>query len=353
MGTLAEAFYKYCATCFYSSSSAIYIAYGLVVIAASFMPTRARSHALIAPPHFADLGIGGPRSSPQMKLFEQIAFLFSVDAFFAIIGGLIWLIKKVANITKPRVQMRTFVRFVNFYFLIIPLPAAFMHPLKSLHPHPRQPDVVLMFAVVLLILINALGDVISFNLTLAFYNKNLKGFYRATATGARDFYRDLLLEAKTYLAVVFGALVALSVLAVVLAVSSILFGIQVNQCDFSLTAENGARVLDRIMRTHELVREMYWFPNGEAGPFGLPGIPGIFLYGLSSFIPTIAMLTLSIIWLLMLPLRLVMFMPVAQQYRIICAEIVVLLICSAVSNLFHIDLSILDFYRFLNTKWAT
>lgn len=342
----------FCNQCVYSTSSEIYIAYALLVLAAGFIASRinfAHPAALGADGSSTALVLGEfgrldqPKKSIQSQAISAIVSILSVETFFFLIDAVVSFVKKIANITEPRIQMRTFVRFLNFYFIVIPLPASFMPPVP---PHvQRPPDAILLSAVVLLIITNAIGDVFSFNLTIWSYTK-FENRYRERGAPKDEsplsFYRSLWSEAVIYYVILRGAAYSLLVLIIVLTVSSVLFGVQVGECTFALTSDNALKVLDRMRRFPELAGEMYWFKAGGPAPFGLPGIPGIFIYGMTTFLPTILMLAFALVWLLALPLRIALFLPANATLRVLISEITVLALCSALSYVFGINISVFD-----------
>lgn len=280
-----------CKDCVLFSSSGLFLAYGLLVLVASLTPfskpdfqkrKTAKRRASRTPPMIGELGeIAKPRPSVG-ALVLQLTLRIASFHFFA------WLVQKMLAFIRIAYLMRdkpsfgkSLLRYLIFYLIIIPLPAAFMPPVGDIQ---RKPDLQLMCAVVLLIIINAFGDAISVRVTLRKFEE-LK-FEKTTIenTIAEDFWAAVRNEISYYFAVVRGTLYSLVILGGVLALSSVLFGVQVGQLDFAFSNDFILGAFDRIRQTPSLVFDFYWFRD-EPGPFGLPGIPGLFLYGLTTSYP--------------------------------------------------------------------
>lgn len=346
-----------CKDCVFFSSSGLFLAYGVLVFLASVAPfaksdlqkakSAGRSQSR-RPPMIGELGeLTRPRPSVGAMLLQLILKIASFR-FFA------YLVVRVLNFIRTVFLMRdnpsfgkSFLRYLIFYFVIIPLPAAFMPPVTDAQ---RKPDFQLMCAVVLLIVINALGDAISVRVTLRKFGQ-LK-FEKTTIenTNTEDFWAAVRNEMSYYFAVVRGTIYSLVILVGVLALSSVLYGVQVGQLDFALSWNFVLGALDRVRQTPSLAFDFYWFRD-QAGPFGLPGIPGLFLYGLTTFLPMIALFALGVAWLALLPFRIAVNLPGPVALRIVSSELAVIAVCIAAKEILRIDL--LQFYFFLMHTWMT
>src|SRR5262245_14590605 len=98
------------------------------------------------------------------------------------------------------------------------------------------------------------------------------------------------------------------VLVAVLACSSVLYGVQVGQFDFEFSWTFAQNAWARMRKFSELPYLPYWF-RGQTGPFEMGGIPGLFLYGLTTFIPVIILSLLALLWLFLLPFRIAINLP--------------------------------------------
>lgn len=141
-------------------------------------------------------------------------------------------------------------------------------------------------------------------------------------------------EVTYYLTVLLGALCSLGVLVAVLIFSSILYGIQIGQMDFGFTEDFLLSAWDRARRFPELATTMYWFRN-QPGPFGSAGVPGLFIYGLTTFLPILIFGCLAAFWLLLIPFRIAVDLPptTSPVLRVISVEAAVFLLCLVTSLL--------------------
>jgi hypothetical protein len=270
------------------------------------------------------------RKAPEVPdLAERAAFvlnfLASFSLFLQIVDVAREFIRTLFFMRDNPTPLRSFMRYLNFYYLIIVLPAAFMPPVS--HPQ-RPPDFQLLAAVILLICVNALGDVISVRIFLRIFPRFEPSKYEQWKKMQPDPWVGLRGEISYYLAVIFGGLCCLVVLIVVLMCSSVLYGVQIGQMDFGLTQSFFYNAWDRIVRFTELPRTLYWF-RGQPGPFGTAGVPGLFLYGLTTFLPMIILACLALFWLLLIPFRLAVSLPPTTPpwARVISAQLALLGMC--------------------------
>jgi len=235
-----------------------------------------------------------------------------------------------------------------FYFLIIPLPAAFLAPIGYAQ---AQPDIHLLTAVVLLIFVNAIGDLISTRITIRIF-ENILSICRKRPPVEKNgrLKQGALFELKIYFTTILDMIAVIAVLCCVLVLSSVLFGVQIGAYRFSFEFETLASMWDRATRFPELFSELYWFRDfGETvDPIG--GIPGMLIFGATTFIPTIIILGCSLIWSLTIPLRVVLQLPKSKVSRIFSAELSVFAVCLIVSGIFSVNVP--GVYSFLTTMWA-
>lgn len=308
--------------------------YGLFVFVVSILASRAAtpigaqvrmSHGRLPPILGGELPY--PRNPPKTSIIAD-TFAFALDLasfsfFLRITQSAIQFIRTIFLMTDNPTPLRSFWRYLNIYYLAVLLPAAFMPPVS--HPQ-RPPDFHLLAAVVLMICVNAVGDVISVRIILNMFKKFEPQKYAKLIHD--DPRTDLWKEAAYYFAVLRGGVYCLAVLAGVLICSSILYGVQIGQMDFGLTEDFFRNSWDRVLRFPELTSTLYWF-RGQPGPFGLAGIPGLFLYGLTTFLPIIILSFLAIIWLLLIPFRIAVNLPstTSPVLRVISAEAAVFAMC--------------------------
>jgi hypothetical protein len=338
---MASEILKICKVCLFDGA---YLFYAVFVFLVSLAALRTNKYAVagaagpaaeVLPPlPGGELPFLQPRTQPRVSVVGD-AFSYAVDlasfSFFLLMTR--WALDLIRTIFLMRDNpsfIRSFWRYLNVYYLVIVLPAAFMPPVA--HPQ-RAPDFNLLAAVSLLILINALGDVVSVRLILNLFKTfDPEKFLRLPES---DPWRRLRAEVTYYLAVLRGGSYCVLILCAVLVVSSILYGIQIGQMDFGFTSDFFLNAWDRILKFPELVTTMYWFRN-QPGPFGWTGIPGLFLYGLMTFLPMIILSTFATFWLLLIPFRIAVNLPATTPpvVRVISAEAAVFAMCVGLSYLF-------------------
>jgi hypothetical protein len=130
----------------------------------------------------------------------------------------------------------------------------------------------------------------------------------------------------------------------------VLYGVQIGQVDFAFSWKFLVGALDRVQQTPSLAFDFYWFRD-EPGPFGLPGIPGLFLYGLTTFLPMIVLFFLGVAWLALLPFRIAVNLPGPMPLRLISSEFAVIAFCITAEEILKID--VLHVYFLLMHAWTT
>jgi hypothetical protein len=339
-----------CRECALFNGSLFYLAYGLIVLLASVTRFRQSSQAVATapvgedkkPPLAGELGeLFSLRASISTQLVAALLAVGSFDFFRAMVQRVVAFIRFVFLMGDKPSFLVSLRRYLVFYYLAIPLPAAFLAPV--LHEQ-RKPDFHLLIAVVLLIFVNALGDVISVRLTL----RNFENITYRDAAPLNDptaqFWQSIKNEAIYYLSVARGTAYSLGVLIGVLILSSILYGVQIGEFDFGFSADFFTGAWDRVLRFPELAFTPYWFRD-QTAPFPSGGIPGLFLYGVVSFIPIIILFGLAVVWLILLPLRIAVTLPVGRAQRLVASEFAVIVLCIVVSHALKIN--VLKVYSFL------
>jgi hypothetical protein len=226
--------YNVCKLCLFDG---VYLFYGLFVFVVSIAASKADSQnagrlqveqGRLPPIAGGELlypsPLGPPGTSKVTDMFGYVLGFASFSFFLRIANSAIQFIRTIFLMTDNPTPLRSFLRYFNIYYLIIVLPAAFMPPVS--HPQ-RAPDFQLLAAVVLLICVNALGDVISVRVILGIFKK----FEPLTCAVLKQAspWESLRNEVTYYLAVVRGGLYSFAVLIGVLVCSSILYGVQIGQ----------------------------------------------------------------------------------------------------------------------------
>ncbi len=340
-----------CKDCALFNGSGFYLAYGVLVLCASvtkFGPRSQPSAAGIPAEQQKFLPVTGElsdvfaiQSSISSYLLHVVLSFVSFEFFSAMVRRTVKFIRVVFMMSDNPSFIVSFRRYLLLYYVAVTLPAAFLAPVGH---DQRQPDLQLLAAVALLIILNALGDVISVRLTLRNFEKLKFDQTIHLDNPTSEFWQGIRNELTYYLAVLKGAAYPLLVLIVILALSSVLYGVQVGELDFALSTKFLADAWDRVLRFPELAFQSYWF-RGQPGPFGTAGIPGLFLYAVVSFIPVIILFGLAVVWVVLLPLRMAVNLPVGRVQKLVVSELSVISLCAVVSYILHFD--VLRLYGFL------
>jgi len=341
-------FWVACKSCFLFSGSIFYFAYAVFVLALSFIKFRGKTAGGSnfdgsSPPLPGELEkvLPAPRINVITQILALLVGIANFDNFRALVAAVVRFIRVVFLMNDNPSLLKSLWRYLNLYLIIIPLPAAFLAPV--LHPQ-REPDAELLVAGVLTIIVNAIGDLISVRLILRTFET--LHFCQASGqhTANQEFWRNARNEAIYYLNVLKGAGYSLCVLVVVLALSSVFFGVQIGEIEFELSSKFFVGAWHRILEFPSLAFEPYWFRH-QAGPFGTQGVPGLFLFGVITFVPIIILGVLAAAWLILLPFRIAVTLPTGPVARIATSEASVLFLCIVFSYFEQVDL--LGIYRFL------
>lgn len=224
------------------------------------------------------------------------------------------------------------------YFVIVPLPAAFMPPVGR---SQAAPDGQLLVATLLLILVNAVGDSISVNVTVRNYERALRVARQHTGvesvSGDDTTPVNATAEVRFYLMTVIDLALAATVLVAVLMASSVLFGIQVDEYDFASDPSTISAMKERALAFWSLTSELYWFRDSEGGFLGQPGIPGMFVFAVTTFLPTFVVGTSAILWTLVLPIRIVLGRTRGRLRTLVTAQVTVFVLCFVATAISSID----------------
>lgn len=349
-----------CLNCLTFGTGGLYLLYGILILLMGlampkeiFAPEIETSSETIPSLKFGDIGSFRlpeiRHGSIVSRIYAAIINFFRPITFLGISAALLRVITSVLGIKENRFDYWiVFTEFLIFYFLIIPLPAAFLPPVG----YPQAPpDAHLMVAVVLLIFVNAIGDVFSTRITIKNFKKIIE-FCQGIQPANLDktLKQGVLFELTLYAIALFDMIAALLILCIVLAFSSVLFGVQIGAYKLSIDSSTISMMLDRAIRFPELMTELSWFRSDADALRTGHGIPGMFIFATSTFIPTILMLASSVVWSLTIPLRILLQLPKSRLYRIITAEGSVFIICVFISGVFNFTVP--GAYNFLTTIWA-
>lgn len=339
-----------CGKCFIFASSYLYLAYGLIVAFLSLLdldkvseapPVNSVSPSKL-PPIPGELSFFQPKSSISAQILARLMLdAFSVDAFRRLVQSTVKFIRVAFLMKDNPSPVRSFLRYLNLYLIIVPLPAALFWPV--LHTQ-RTLDFQLVLAAILMMVVNAAGDAVSIRFFLRNFEHLPFGPIETGVKAVPRFWASAQSELAYFLKVAKGTGYSLAVLIVVLALSSVLFGVQTGQFDIELSARFAAGAWNRITHFYDIAFEPYWI-MGRPAPFATKGFPGLFLYGIITFIPMIVLFMLTALWTLLLPIRLALTFPGGTVARVIMSELSVILLCIAVTHFLNVDF--VRLYNFL------
>jgi hypothetical protein len=326
--------YSVCKFCLFDG---FYLIYGLFILAVSILASKAdqpiADRGRLPPIPGRELQYQIAEHKPDISIvtknFKIALSIASFSSFVYITQSATRFIRTIFLMADNPTLLRSFWRYFNIYYLLVFMPAAFMPPVS--HPQ-RPPDFQLLAAVMLLICANALGDLISVRVILRIFKK-FDPLTRAHLNNSSQL-EVIKYEITYYFAIIRGGLYSLFVLIAVLVISSICYGVQIGQMDFAFSEEFFRNAWDRIARFPEIAFTLYWFRD-QPGPFGFAGIPGLLIYGLTTFLPIIILFFLAIIWLLLIPFRIAVNLPATTSptVRVISAEAAVFAMCLTISLL--------------------
>lgn len=343
MTEYVKIFWDICINCIWFNGSILFLLYGLFVLFLAFIlpddyeKLTSDEDNPVPPMIIGDIGtIDLLRVKPSLpaRLLFLMTNALKIESFLKIINGWIHLIKIVLGINNGRYNSFYVLRsIVIFYFIIIPLPSAFMTPANYIH---AKPDSHLLVALILLIFTNAIGDLVSTKFTIHFFSKTVEKCKTAISTSnKRETLVDQIITAEIpiYMTALRDLVIALAVLFAVLACSSILFGVQIGEYKFSFDPHTIAMMFDRAIRFPELYTEPYCFKGDVECMQTGKGFAGMFYFAVTTFLPTLAVISTLLLWLLAVPVRIVLYFPKKKFYRIMLAETCIISACLIVTNI--------------------
>ena len=294
-----------------------------------------------------------PRLEKVLKQTGGLLRIFHIRTLFFMAQALVAFLKCIYGNQGDRWDyIRAFKVAIIFYLIVVPLPAAFMPPVGG---HQASPDYHLLTATILLIVVNAVGDAVSVNITIWNYKRAIIYGTRVIGRAGRkdDAKGDIVPfnargEFYFYLRTMLDLFYASLSLIAVLVVSNVLFGVQIGQYKFAFDPETLSMMRDRAMNFWDLRAELYWFRGDTKGVFGYPGIPGMFFFAITTYLPTIFVATAALIWAIMLPIRILFASNMNSVTRLALSQAVMLTYC--VVYFATVSTNFGELYGFLITK---
>lgn len=238
--------------------------------------------------------------------------------------------------------LRSFKTALVFYFILIPLPAAFLPPVGGVQIAP-SPE--LLVATIILILANALGDMFSVNCSSKIIRSALRidrehGSNLSKRTGHFG-------EVRFYCTLLLDLLIATLILILVLMASSIMYGVQIGEFGLDTDLHTIGQMWNAALNFDRLFSAFYWFANDPEGFLGQPGIPGMVAFSITTYLPTLLLGCSAIIWLLVLPIRILLSSRLSKLSSLVASQVCVMTICVCITVTRSIDLRAV--YSFVTT----
>lgn len=315
-----------CLSCLSLNGSGWLIALAIVILALNQVHSShansdtGNSHAILPPSDFGRVEF--PTAAPHTVIVQLLSIYVTPRNYIKLFS---FFTRKIVIITKinDRSFLNNTFRFFLFYYMIVSAPAAVMVPINYNSSYNYQS----LIALLLMMLTNAIGDVISFKITM----KNAKRLIKYECSNndnskEKDFFYGVKIEMFMYFITICDLIVALFICFFVLVLTSVYFGVSIGEYEFEFTqhALNGS--LTRIINFWDTVNEPYWIKK-QWGQVDGPGLPMLLIYSISSFFPTILLLLCSIIWTLLFPVRIIFMTKMDKFKKLFFSEVSVLILC--------------------------
>lgn len=322
---LANDIVSYCEKCITLNGAHWYIFYAIFVAVSVIMFDNKYSY---------NTPNKGPSDSARLDLVQfsiqsiftkSLSTVFKTSVFFAVLQYIGKIVNSITGINSGQHWSKTIFKFSIFYYCIVSAPAVAMIPANFLQHLNGQSAAALG----LMMLTNAIGDYFSIKITLRNIER-VTNFYQTKLNYNVHYYKSfmhsLYIEMRFYLITVFDMLLALLILIAVLIFTSIYFGVAIGEYEFSFSREFLHGAIDRAPRFWETAFEPYIMRGTELSEQN-NGIPMLFIYSLTSFIPSIVILLTSLIWMFFLPLRIVTLSLLSKPKKILVSELIVASMC--------------------------
>ena len=233
---------------------------------------------------------------------------------------------------------RSFKTALCFYFVIIPLPAAFLPPVNGTQ---IDPGLQLAIATLLLIFFNAVGDTISVNCSSRIIRRALnltRDENHEISTVSADSYVSVKYEIKLYAFLLLDLVCATGLLILVLMVSSIMYSVQVGEYALNFQPETLSLMLESAKDFCRLFGALYWFEEDPDAFLGQPGIPGMIFFSLTTFLPTLFIGLSALFWLLVFPIRILLLRKINRFIKLAVSELFIFILCLGCIFIISIDI---------------
>lgn len=305
------------------------LAYGAIVLLFVFVKTNEFvDEATRSESAWASLLSTDARAfSIQGMMVREVVLILTPKNYISLLASLYQSLRRLTGIDRRNMIGNIFVFFI-FYYLVVSAPAAVMRP--GNYPN-IQYNTLSLFALGMMMLTNAIGDVISLKLTFRNVGK-LKALYEEKSID-RSVKTSYWVEIRLYFTTMIDTLMALCVLFIILLLTSVFFGWSIDEYGIRPLTSLLEGALRRIQSFWPTVNEPYVFAT-DLVPNRNFSEPMLLIFSLTTFIPTLLLLAFSIIWTLLMPLRIVFHTNLHPVAKIFLSEAIVFALCSVVLSLY-------------------
>lgn len=316
-----------CVDCLTLNGSVFFLLYAAFVLyiglayEKKWVPTSGTSPQVL--PDLAIFNI--PAVSIQTTIFQLLSRILTPRNYIFCLRKITQNLRSMTGFARRSFIKNIFWLFALYYF-IVSAPAVAMLPMNFNVKYNSQSIIALL----LMMLTNAVGDFISIQITIHNIRKVFKyhQLHLRKDAGNASFFSSLKTEFFLYATTIFDMVLALVVLMGVLVLTSVYFGVSIGEYQFDLTNEFLEGAKRRIISFWSTAFEPYWFRESFYDGAG-DGLPMLFIYSVTSFVPTFIILAFSLFWTLAMPLRIIYLSEINKYLKIVLSELVVFLICSA------------------------
>lgn len=321
---MVRTFFSACYDCLTLNGSGWALAYGAIILFFAIAKTsRFADESTRSEGNLASLLAANPGAlSIHGMVVQQAAILLTPNNYVSLLAKLYSMLRKLTGIERRTLLGNVFVFFI-FYYMIVSAPAAVMRPAN----YQVSYDALSLFALALMMLVNALGDIVSLRLTFRNVEKLHEIFAAESADmNAKESFRA---EFRLYFTTLIDVAMALVVLFTILITTSVLFGWSIGEYGVSLSSGVLDGSWNRIENFWSTVNEPYQF-----APELVPGLkfsaPMLLIFSLTTFLPTLLLLLFALAWTLLMPLRIIFHTELPALTKLLASEAVVLVLCSIV-----------------------
>lgn len=316
---------KVCLDCLSLNSQGYSLFYGIIVLYAGLARSNQLSHIENShAPGISDLSqFTIPPPTLQAMILQFLSSFMTPNTYVSILNSFALKIDRITGVSRRSFAHNVAVFFL-FYYLIVSAPAAVMMPVN----YDAKYNFDSIAALFLMMLTNAAGDVVSFKITMNNVRKITRFQEKLTNDIKEPDFRDSIkTEITLYVITISDMILASAVCFLVLLLTSVYFGISIGEYKLEASYEALSGSYKRILCFWSTAWEPYWISKNWGEVSG-GGLPMLLFYSVSSFIPTLIFVLFSVLWTILMPMRIIFFSKMKTLTKIIASEVVVFVLCT-------------------------